>query len=58
MKTPFAWDHYSDQPAIIRDKSLKRKMRRSALPSLIKTFLIALFTLPLAILTMPYLRHR
>ncbi|MBD3798915.1 glycosyl hydrolase [Sulfuricurvum sp.] len=58
MKQPFAWDHHSDQPAIIRDKILKRKMRRSALPSLIKTFLIALFTIPLAILNIPYLRHR
>jgi hypothetical protein len=58
MKQPFAWDHYSDQPAIIRDKRLKRQMRRSALPSLIKTFLIAFFALPLAILNMPYLRHR
>jgi hypothetical protein len=48
MKTPFAWDTYSDQPAIIRDKALKRQMRRSALPSLIKTFLIALAILPIA----------
>ncbi|KFN39342.1 MAG: glycosyl hydrolase [Sulfuricurvum sp. MLSB] len=58
MKEPFAWDHYSDQPAIIRDKALKRKMRFGALPSLIKTFLVALATLPMAVLTMPYLRHR
>jgi hypothetical protein len=58
MKAPFAWDHYSDQPAIIKDKALKRRMRRSALPSLIKTFLIALFTLPLAVLSIPYLPHR
>lgn len=48
MKEPFAWDHYSDQPAIIRDKVLKRKMRRSALFSLIKTFLISLIVLPIA----------
>lgn len=48
MKEPFSWDHYSDQPAIIHDKSLKRKMRRSALFSLIKTFLIALIVLPIA----------
>lgn len=48
MKPPFAWDSYSDQPSIIKDKALKRQMRRSALPSLIKTFCIALFILPLA----------
>ncbi|MDD5052450.1 MAG: glycosyl hydrolase [Sulfuricurvum sp.] len=58
MKQPFAWDHYSDQPAIIRDKSLKRQMRRSALPSLIKTFLVALITLPTALLWMPFVRRR
>ncbi len=48
MKPPFAWDSYSDQPSIIKDKALKRQMRRSTLPSLIKTFCIALFILPLA----------
>lgn len=58
MKQPFAWDHYSDQPAIIRDRALKRQMRRSALPSLIKTFLIALITLPIAFLLTPFTRHR
>jgi hypothetical protein len=58
MKQPFAWDHYSDQPAIIRDRALKRSMRRSALPSLIKTFLIALVTLPIALLVMPFTPRR
>jgi hypothetical protein len=58
MKQPFAWDHYSDQPAIIRDKSLKRQMRRSALPSLMKTFLIALITLPIAFLLTPFAQRR
>lgn len=48
MKEPFAWDNYSDQPSIIKDKALKRQMRRSALPSLIKTLCIALLILPLA----------
>ena len=48
MKPPFAWDSYSDQPSIIKDKALKRQMRRSTLPSLIKTFCIALLILPLA----------
>ncbi len=58
MKTPFAWDHYSDQPAIIRDKKLKRRMRLSALPSLLKTFGVALLSLPAAVLAMPYTPHR
>ncbi|MFH0710469.1 MAG: glycosyl hydrolase [Pseudomonadota bacterium] len=58
MKEPFAWDHYSDQPAIIKDKALKRTMRRSALPSLIKTFFIALLTLPIALILMPFMPRR
>ena len=58
MKQPFAWDHYSDQPAIIRDRALKRQMRRSALPSLIKTFLIALITLPIALLLTSFTGRR
>jgi len=58
MKQPFAWDHYSDQPAIIRDRALKRQMRKSALTSLIKTFLIALITLPIALLLTPFTGRR
>lgn len=58
MKEPFAWDRYSDQPAIIRDKSLKRKMRRSALPSLVKTVLISLFIMPLALISTAFLGKR
>lgn len=58
MKAPFAWDHYSDQPAIIKDKAFKRAMRQNALPSLIKTFLIALIALPLAFILMPLMRRR
>jgi hypothetical protein len=58
MKEPFAWDTYSDQPAIIKDKALKQQMRRSALPSLIKTFCIALLTLPIALILMPFMPRR
>jgi hypothetical protein len=58
MKEPFSWDHYSDQPAIIRDKSLKRAMRRSALPSLIKTFLIAILVLPIAFVVTLFLPRK
>ncbi len=58
MREPFAWDHYSDQPAIIRDKALKRRMRRTALPSLIRTFLTALWALPAALVSLPFLKWR
>ena len=58
MREPFAWDRCSDQPAIIRDRALKRKMRRGALPSLIKTFLTAIVALPAAIIAIPFLKRR
>ncbi|MDP3266134.1 MAG: glycosyl hydrolase [Sulfuricurvum sp.] len=58
MKEPFSWDYYSDQPAIIRDKSLKRKMRRGALFSLIKTFLVALIVLPIAFIVTFFLPRK
>jgi hypothetical protein len=58
MKEPFTWDNYSDQPAIIKNKALKRAMRRSALPSLVKTFLIALITLPVALLLTSFMQRR
>lgn len=58
MRAPFAWDHYSDQPAIIKDKALKRAMRRKALPSLLKTIGVALVTLPLALMLTPLMRRR
>jgi hypothetical protein len=58
MKEPFSWDHYSDQPAIIRDKSLKRKMRRGALFSLINTFLVALVVLPIAFIVTFFLPRK
>ena len=58
MKEPFTWDNYSDQPAIIKNKALKRAMRRSALPSLVKTFLIALITLPVVLLLTPFVQRR
>jgi hypothetical protein len=58
MKPPFNWDHYSDQPSVIKDKVLKRAMRRSALPSLLVTFLIALITLPVALLLSPLLGRK
>lgn len=58
MKKPFAWDYYSDQPAIIRDKKLKRQMRREALGSLFKTFLVALVTLPVAFFIIRFLPRK
>ena len=58
MKEPYAWDKYSDQPALLKDKKYKKAMRRKELFSLIKTFLTAVFILPLSILMMPYIKRK
>jgi hypothetical protein len=58
MKEPFKWDDYSDQAAIIRNKNFKKQMRKKELFSLVKTFLIALFILPLSIIAMPFTKRK
>ncbi|WP_428739279.1 glycosyl hydrolase [Sulfurimonas sp.] len=58
MKEPFKWDDYSDQAAIIRDKNLKKQMRKKEFFSLVKTFLTALIMLPLSIIAMPFTKRK
>ena len=58
MKPPFKWDDYSDQPALLTDKKYKKKMRKLALPSLLKTLLLALIVLPFSILAMPFVKRK
>jgi len=58
MKEPFKWDDYSDQPALLRDKSYKKKMRKAELYSLIKMIFTALIMLPLSIMAMPFVKRK
>jgi len=58
MKEPFNWDHYSDQAALLKDKAYKKQQRKAALPSLLKTFLIASVMLPLSWLLMPFAKRK
>ncbi len=58
MNIPFTWDNYSDQPAQLKDKAYKKKMRQKEFFSLAKTFAIALIILPFSILMMPYIRRK
>ena len=44
------WDHYSDQPAIIKDKKLKRQIYLRSLPDFLKTILSNLFLYPLCLI--------
>ncbi len=56
MKAPFTWDYDSDQPYQLKDRTYKKEMRKKNLGSLIKTALVSLAILPVAILSMPFVR--
>ncbi|QOP40809.1 glycosyl hydrolase [Sulfurimonas marina] len=58
MNEPFKWDNYSDQPAIIKDRNFKKKMRKKELFSLIKTILLSLIILPLSVMAMPFVKRK
>ena len=58
MKEPFIWDKYSDQPALLKDKIYKKKMRKRELSSLIKTYLLSLIILPISIVLMPFIKRK
>ncbi len=58
LKEPFIWDSFSDQPYQLKDRKFKKMMRRRELFSSIKTFLIALFVLPISFLFIPFSRKK
>ena len=58
MKEPFKWDNYSDQAALLHDKAYKKRMRKKEWFSLLKTFGIALFMLPISWLLMPFAKRK
>lgn len=60
MKSPFVWDAYSDQPAVLRDKAYKRAQRRAHRMDFVNMLLTALWVLPLSALNMVWhqLRRR
>ena len=58
MKEPFKWDKYSDQPAQLKDKEYKKKMRKREFKSLLKTIFTALFILPFSIVLMPFVKRK
>ena len=58
MNEPFKWDSYSDQPALLKDKEYKTKMRKKELTSLVKTFLLSIFILPFSIMAMPFIKRK
>jgi hypothetical protein len=55
-KDIFKWDHYSDQPHIIKDKQYKKQLRKKYTTDYLKLFASSLVMFPLSILTMKLFR--
>jgi len=58
MKAPFFWDHHSDQPYQLKDRSFKKAMRRKELISLMATLFSTVLILPVALLIQPFIPKR
>jgi len=58
MKKPFAWDDYSDQPALLKERAYKKAMRKRELGSLLTMAFTALITLPLSLIATPFVRRK
>ena len=58
MKQPYKWDNYSDQPYPLQDKNYKKKMRKSQIGSLFKTFLISLAAIPFSLIMTPFVKRK
>jgi len=58
MKEPFIWDNYSDQPAQLKDREFKKRMRKRQMGSLFKTIITALFILPTSLVLMPFVKRK
>lgn len=52
----FEWDAYSDQPAIIKNRDFKKRVRSHYLNDYMKMFFTSLYILPLAILLMKFFK--
>ncbi|MCK5903133.1 MAG: hypothetical protein KAG28_08275 [Cocleimonas sp.] len=49
-KTPFRWDHFSDQPAMIHDKTYKRRIYKTVIADFLKMLVTNLIVFPLSLL--------
>ena len=58
MKKPFSWDDYSDQPALLKDRTYKKAMRKRELGSLLTMAFTALITLPLSLIATPFVKRK
>ncbi len=56
MKPPFSWDPYSDQPALLKDRAYKKRMRKTQRWAHLRMLGTSLWALPVAILAMPFFK--
>jgi len=56
MANPFKWDHFSDQPALLKDKKYKQRMRKKHSLDIFILFITNLFIFPLAFFLTPFFR--
>lgn len=52
------WDHFSDQPAVIRDKQYKRQLRKKYFVDHLKTLLVSCLVFPISLILWPFFRRR
>jgi len=58
MKPPFEWDHLSDQPHVISNKTFKNSLKKQGIPHYVKSFFVALITLPIVLFAMLFFRAK
>ncbi len=58
MNEIFAWDHYSDQPHIIKDKRFKKNARKKYIKDYILMLFLSLIFLPLSFVIMWFFRTK
>lgn len=58
MIPPFAWDDYSDQPALLKDKIYKNRMRRQQVFAYVKLLLTCVIFFPAVLIVMFFKRQQ
>lgn len=56
MRSPFVWDHFSDQPYPIKDRAYKKRMRKRYIGDYLKLIVTNIFIFPFAILVMKFFK--
>ena len=55
-KKIFIWDNYSDQPQVIKDRGLKKTIRKKEFNDNLKLLFTSIFILPISIIFMKFFK--